>query len=223
MKSIVKRLFIGLIALSAAFCFSACSQGESFTYWNIVKKKTSADTLQYYATIYIEEVSSSKTIDEVWVNVSGFGDEKVTVDISFASSSSASSFYNKQSVDIDRSLASDADGWIRLSDGLNVSRSYCFLTVSDSVHLNEIVFIASDDSRFSGHVVEAGERSSSKPSNKREYDLNEASSAENGSPESRLADKIMDEQDRFDHESATILYEKAAAKNDKNADRTSAK
>ena len=213
MKRLPLRLFAAIIALLTVFSFSACSASASHTYWNIVKKKAAGDFLEYYAMIYVDGVSNDNKIDEIWVNVSGFGEKEVTICLEFSSSSSPSSYYNRQIKTIDRMIASDAEGWVRLCEGIQVSRAYCLVTLSDTVHFNEIVFLAGDKSKFETNMVTAGERNSKNSSIKLEYDLNEASSAEAGSEKSQLADKIVDEPDWFDYETACALYEKAIIRN----------
>ena len=196
--------------LCVALAFVACS-GESHTYWNVKKKQTAEETLEYYALIHVKGVSSFNPIDEVWVNVSGFAESEAEISVSFATTATSISYNNVQNVKIDRLFASDAEGWVKLCDGINAMRQYCLVKLSDSLHFNEIFFVAQDGSLFELEIHEAGERNPTHTSSKKVYDLDNVSDAEPGSAEAQLADKIIDEQGAFDRAAAEAFYNKALA------------
>ena len=205
MKSFIKRSLTAMIAIFSRSLLFACSSAPSHTYWNVVKKSANGVDLEYFANVYLDDVSSTKPIKEIWVNVSGFADEEVTVNLAFASSSSATTYYHKQKETFDRLFASDAEGWVKIYDGSGISYRYCLVTLSDGVHFNEIVFLTNDGEVLKGHVAFAGERSPVNTSVKREYEGDEL----------KLVDKIMDEQEKFDRNEASKLYDKAVKLNSK--------
>lgn len=215
MKKFLTRTLACLLTIFIAFAAAGCSDNGAHTYWKVVKKSANGSLLEYFAMIDVEGASSSNEIGEIWVNLSGFESEKVTIDLAFATSATPTTYYSRISKSIDRLLASDAEGWVKLCEGVSIRYEFCLVTLSESVHFNEIVFLSSDKKPFNAVVAIAGERDAANPSMKREYDLDAASSAEKGSENYYLADKITDEKNWFNYKTVSALYEKALRKKEK--------
>ena len=209
MKKLVSLI---VAALTACSVFAACSAESNFNYWQITEKADgSGERLQYYAVVYMKDVSSSKKIREIWVNVSDMTADEVSFNMIFGSSSGESYLrYNEQKdLKVKKTVAADAEGWVKLCADLDISYKYAQITVSDTMHFNEMVFLTDDNATLDVSVSEAGERSPTNHSIKKTYDLSDENKDEH------LADKLFDEQSSFDRAAAEKLYSDAVAKADK--------
>lgn len=208
-----------VLMLAVMAVLGGCAKKEVKTnYWNVREKASSGgDKYEYYAVLYSSDINSANKIDEIWVNVSDTNKDYVTLDFAFGSGSEDGSLkYSKQTFTANTKVAAEAGGWVRLCDGLGSSYKYAIVTVYDTMHFNEIVFVTADNKAVKSTISRAGERSANHASGK-EYDLEDHTGHDHSVEEKTeedefLADKIVDEHDDFKYDTVLDLYNKAIAK-----------
>lgn len=203
----MKKLIAALLSAVCIFSLFACAKTDNGSYWTITKKVSSdGQALEYYAVLYLSSVSSSKKIDEVWVNVGETTDEQVVFDMAFGSSSSSLTYKKQTGLAVDKKVAEKTGGWVRICDGLNVTYNYAEISTSDAMNFYGIVFLTEDHEVIKAAFSSAGERKADNHNIRKKYDA-ESEDGENAF----TPDKIADDDPAFDYSSVIEKFEQATA------------
>lgn len=160
----MKKLMIAAICLSlaiTAFALSGCAKKEQMSGWVIKEHQADGVALQNYAVLRLTMPSHthvtghSHTVKEVRMNVSGSRAASVT--LAFSSSSTITS-PKKLNCTVNPAEADD-NGWVKvLTDQTDLSYTYVEIALSQTLTINEVVFITVDGEAFTLAVQRAGVR-----------------------------------------------------------------
>ncbi len=194
----LKKLICALTIL-ATLSLSACSAYSSS--WKIVRKTSEAgDFLQYYSILNLE---GTQKISSVWVNVSGLKEENAVIKLNFGHEAKSVD-YKLQTITIDKNVLKKSKGWVRLYGGDAISYAYLKITTDNTMDIGELIVVGENgnvlgaDISYSGYKAPNG--SSKKEFTKTELEVE-------GEKNSALC--LVDEQDSFDLEEVTALFENA--------------
>lgn len=196
----MKKLFstILVVLIVAASVIAVGCGGQKFSYWKVDKEVCDDGDGGEDVIVKTLEVTLSDTdIAKIWFNISDLKVDEITVGYSFGTSGTVTN------VNIKKSFLKNSDGWYSVS--VSSSLKTLKITVSDTMRLNEIVFLNKKDKVMEFEFVKYSYRPSKSSSSKQEITKEKLESLnEKNSP---LC--AFDEQDLFDLEEAKALFDKA--------------
>ena len=199
MKKFIKLLCALLSVLVLSAGFTACDNGEDYTYWQTYAYEANDSSKAKLA--YVSELSFGKKMKNKhlnYVNISKMKDENANITLLFASSSTSSK--TKECPVYASKVKESKDGWIQLYyDELgSVSAKGVSIEIVNEMRINEIVFIKDDGSVIKSTFTQGGvkivDSNSANLYSKSELEaLAETNPAYNANP----AFNVIDEQSKF--------------------------
>lgn len=196
----MKKLFsMILVVLTVAISIMAVGcGGQKFSYWDVDKEVCDDGKGGEDVIVKTLEVTLSDTnIAQIWFNISNLKVDEITVGYSFGASGTVTN------ANIKKSFLKNSDGWYAVS--VSSSLKTLKITVSDTMRLNEIVFLNKKDEVMEFEFVKYSYRPSKSSSSKTE--ITKEKLEESNEDHSPLC--AFDEQDLFDLAEAKALFDKA--------------
>ncbi len=194
MKNLFKKLIAS--AMVATLCISLVSCGDNgLNGWKTVAKESDDGVaLEYVAKV---DTSATKTVCEVWCNVSGIsGETSFAVDLLDYNSKSKHKIIETVN---SAKLKESQDGWINLYTGSGYDCHYALITTCDTISINEIVLIGKDGKLLDLTFVEGGVRpeGAEKGGNVYSQEKLDALTPLDPAYSEHPAYRLIDEQDKF--------------------------
>lgn len=194
MKKILSCLLV-ICCMFSILSLSACDNSK-YSYWQVTKLVATDDSNDVM-TQYVEVSLDNNTIKEFWINISNLSTQETTIGYVFGASSSL------KKVTIQRGFLNVSDGWYKVAAS-GTSKTFK-ITFTDTMRVNEIVFVDKEDKVMKFDFVEYVIRPSFTSSQHQTTTREELEAA--GEKNSPLC--AFDEQDKFDLVYANQVFSKA--------------
>ncbi len=199
MKRFIK-LFVCALTILSTLSLCACSAFSSS--WKIVRKQSEGgENLEYYAVL---NLSGSQKINSVWINVEGLVEENSELKLYFGSSATEENDVNSrlQKVTINKEATKKAKGWVRITKDFDYSYAYLKIVTDCTMNIGEIFVIGDNSNVLEVDLYYCGHKA---PNNSSKKEFTKTQLVYEEIEDSALC--LVDEQDDFDLEEVTKLYE----------------
>lgn len=142
MKRFFKVMCLVFAMVTFSLTFSGC--GHLKTGWKVRQNISSGfsqmERLEY-AVLHNEFSTSERSIKEIWINVDTSKYKSVTIDFDFGTSSTSFTRKNVEVTYTNFDVKKAKDGWICVSNSLNIAYNYVKVSLDYAITVYEVVFV----------------------------------------------------------------------------------
>ncbi len=190
------KLISVLLLVVMVFTVVGCTN-NGYSYWQVEKFTYSdGETKEFFVRLSFDAEKSY----EVWANIDNVEEKDATISMAAGYSESSLS-YKLSTITLTKELLTQANGWIKLNEGVSSSYEMIDVGTKYKMRINEIVVCDSDGNKFELKMVSAGERIKRNDNNGR-ITIYKPDDSSNSAAKEYFSKKngplcVIDDQDKF--------------------------